>query len=94
VACVCKWPEYKARSQASVERVGLGFKIPQDGILHSHLYQNHKILHSINRLGCVVEKYCVSCEVLPDFYILEEDILHSHRRNNLKPYRELNGWAL
>jgi hypothetical protein len=28
------------------------------------------------------------------FYIPEEDILHSHRRDNLKPYKALTGCAL
>jgi hypothetical protein len=27
-------------------------------------------------------------------YIPEDDILHSHRRENLKPYIALTGWAL
>jgi hypothetical protein len=28
------------------------------------------------------------------FYISEEDIFHSHSRENLKPYMELTGWTL
>jgi hypothetical protein len=28
------------------------------------------------------------------FYIPEDDILHSHRRENLKPYIALTGWTL
>jgi hypothetical protein len=28
------------------------------------------------------------------FFILEDGILHSHRRRNLKSYIELSGWAL
>jgi hypothetical protein len=28
------------------------------------------------------------------FYIPEDDILHSDRRENLKPYIALTGWAL
>jgi hypothetical protein len=28
------------------------------------------------------------------FYIPEEDILHSHRRGNLKSYIALSGWTL
>jgi hypothetical protein len=28
------------------------------------------------------------------FYIPEDDILHSHRRENLKCYIELTGWTL
>jgi hypothetical protein len=28
-----------------------------------------------------------------DFYIIEEGILHSHRRENLKSYIVLTGWA-
>jgi hypothetical protein len=28
------------------------------------------------------------------FYIPEEDILHSHRRENVKSYIALTGWAL
>jgi hypothetical protein len=28
------------------------------------------------------------------FYILEEGILHSHRRENLNSYIALTGWAL
>jgi hypothetical protein len=29
-----------------------------------------------------------------DFYIPEDDILHSHRRENLKSYISLIGWTL
>jgi hypothetical protein len=28
------------------------------------------------------------------FYIPEDDILHSHRRENLKSYIALSGWSL
>jgi hypothetical protein len=28
------------------------------------------------------------------FYILQDGILHSHRRESLKSYIELDGWAL
>jgi hypothetical protein len=28
------------------------------------------------------------------FYIPEDDILHSHCRENLKPYMALTGWTL
>jgi hypothetical protein len=28
------------------------------------------------------------------FYITKDDILHSHRRENLKSYIELTGWSL
>jgi hypothetical protein len=28
------------------------------------------------------------------FYIPEDDIIHSHRRENLKSYTALTGWAL
>jgi hypothetical protein len=28
------------------------------------------------------------------FYIPEDGILHNHRRENLKFYKELSGWAL
>jgi hypothetical protein len=28
------------------------------------------------------------------FYIPEDDILHSHHRENLKPYIALTGWTL
>jgi hypothetical protein len=42
-----------------------------------------QILHSINRLGPVVKMFCDSCEVGTSFYILEDDILHSHCRENL-----------
>jgi hypothetical protein len=28
------------------------------------------------------------------FYILEDDMLHNHRRKNLKSYTALIGWAL
>jgi hypothetical protein len=37
---------------------------------------------------------CVPCEVRTWFYILEDGILHSHRRENLKPYITLTGWTL
>jgi hypothetical protein len=51
-------------------------------------------LHIINRLGSVTEQYYVylSCELW--FYILEDDILHSHRRENLKSYIALTGLTL
>jgi hypothetical protein len=28
------------------------------------------------------------------FYIPEDGIFHSHRRENLKPYKALTGWTL
>jgi hypothetical protein len=28
------------------------------------------------------------------FYIPEDGVLHSHRRENLKPYIALTGWAV
>jgi hypothetical protein len=28
------------------------------------------------------------------FYIPEDDILHTHRRENLKSYLELTGWSM
>jgi hypothetical protein len=34
----------------------------------------------------------VKCEL--GFYIPEDDILHSHRRENLKSYIALNGWTV
>jgi hypothetical protein len=42
------------RCNVSPMRYGLVFYIPEDGILHSHLYDN-LILHSINRLGSIEE---------------------------------------
>jgi hypothetical protein len=39
-----------------------------------------QILYRIKRLGSVAEKKCVSCEVGPNFYIQEDGIHHSHRR--------------
>jgi hypothetical protein len=41
----------------------------------------HQTLHSINRLGSV---FLVGHEL--GFYIPEDDILHSRRRENVKPY--------
>jgi hypothetical protein len=29
-----------------------------------------------------------------DFYIPEDDVVHIHRRENLKSYMALTGWAL
>jgi hypothetical protein len=43
-----------------------------------------QILHSINRIVCVAEKQCVSCEVWTGFYILEDGIPNSRRSGNLK----------
>jgi hypothetical protein len=47
-------------------RYELGFYIPEGGILHSH---GREILkpYSINRLGSVVERLCVSCDVSTGF---------------------------
>jgi hypothetical protein len=59
--------------------------IPEDGISLS-LPWNPQILHSINWLVSVAETWCVSCEVRTGFYISEDYILHSHRRENLKSY--------
>jgi hypothetical protein len=45
----------------------LGFHISEDDILHSHRRKKPEILHSINRLDCVAETQCVSCEVRTGF---------------------------
>jgi hypothetical protein len=51
------------------------------------MFRTLQILHSINRLGSVTETEYVSCEVRTGFYIPEDTILHSHRRENLKSYK-------
>jgi hypothetical protein len=51
------------RSNVFHVRYELCFYISDDGILYCHRWENFKILHSINRLGSVAEKWCVSCEV-------------------------------
>jgi hypothetical protein len=38
------------------------------------------------RLGPITEKKCVSCDVRTGFYIPEDGILHSFRRENLRSY--------
>jgi hypothetical protein len=34
------------------------------------------------------------CEVRTGFYITQDGIIHSHRRDNLKSYISLTGWTL
>jgi hypothetical protein len=63
----------------------------EDGILHSHRLENLK-LSSINRLGSVVASFPVSYEA--GFYIPEDDIRHSRRREKHKFYAALTDWAL
>jgi hypothetical protein len=53
-----------------------------------------QILHSINWLGSVAEKNVAPVRYELSFYIPEDGILHSHRRENLKFYIALTGWAL
>jgi hypothetical protein len=42
--------------------------------------------HSINRLGSVAGRNVSPVRYELDFYMQEDDILHSHRRENLKSY--------
>jgi hypothetical protein len=51
-----------------------------------------QILHSINRLDSLRNVSLVRYE--RGYYIPEDGILHSHRRENLKSYIALTGWAL
>jgi hypothetical protein len=51
-------------------------------------------LHSINRLGYVAETYLSPLKYELGFYIPEDGILQSHRRENLKSYIALTGWAV
>jgi hypothetical protein len=44
-------------------------------------------------MGSAAEKQCASCEVRVGSYI-SEDGIHSHRRENLKSFIALTGWAL
>jgi hypothetical protein len=52
------------------------------------------MLHSINRLGSVTDRNVSPVKYELGFYIPEDDILHSHRRENLKSFIALTGWAL
>jgi hypothetical protein len=45
-------------------------------------------------MGSVAEKYVSPVKYELGFYIPEDDILHSRRRENLKYYTALTGWAL
>jgi hypothetical protein len=79
-------------SGTSVPTGGTRRHIPEDGILQSPL-RKPQILHSINGLGSVADT------VFPEryelgVYIPEDGVLHSPRRENLKSYIALTGWAL
>jgi hypothetical protein len=53
-----------------------------------------RILHSVNWLGSVVESNVSPVKYKQGLYIPEDDILHSHRRENLESYIALTGWTL
>jgi hypothetical protein len=52
------------------------------------------MLRSINQLGSVAETNMSPVRYRPDSYNPEDAILHSPRRENLKSYIALTGWAL
>jgi hypothetical protein len=48
----------------------------------------------INRLGSVARRIVSPVNYELGFYIPADGILHSHRRENLKSYIAITGWAL
>jgi hypothetical protein len=75
-------------------KYGLGFYIPEDGILHSHSCENLKSYIALT--GWTVQRRRNVSPVKYDlgFYIPEDVILHSHGRENFKSYIVLTGCAL
>jgi hypothetical protein len=72
----------------------MGFYIPEDYILHSHLREN--LISYIALSGWTLWRRgnVFSMRYKMGFYIPENDILHSHRRENLKSYIALTGWTV
>jgi hypothetical protein len=62
----------------------LGFYIPEDGTLHSHLRENLKFYMALT--GWAMWRRCNVYPVRYElrFYIPDDGILHNHRRENLK----------
>jgi hypothetical protein len=75
-------------------RYELGFFIPEDGTLHSHLSQNLKYYMVLT--GWILSRRRNVSPMIYElgFYISEVGNLHSHRRENLKSYIALTGWTL
>jgi hypothetical protein len=75
-------------------RYGLGFYIPEDGILHNHCRENLKSY--IPLTGWTLYRRCNMPPVKYElgFYIPEDAILHIHCRENLKSYIPLTGLTL
>jgi hypothetical protein len=75
-------------------KYGLGFYIPEDGILHSHRREILKSYIALTGWTPYRRRNVSPVKYGPGFYIPEDDILHSHRRENLKSYIALTGWTL
>jgi hypothetical protein len=73
-------------SETSVLTRAMRCDIPEHGIRHSHRGEKPQILHSINRLGSVAETNVFPVRYKLGFHIPEDNILHSRRRETLKPY--------
>jgi hypothetical protein len=65
----------------------LGFYIPEDGILHSHLRKNLKSYVTLTGWTLCRRSIVPPVKYELGFYIPEDGILHSHRRENLKSYK-------
>jgi hypothetical protein len=58
------------------------------------IYNRHTPVDHINPLGSHRRRNVFPVRYELGFYIPEDDILHSHRRENFKSYIALTGWTV
>jgi hypothetical protein len=83
-------------SETSVLTRATRRNIPEDGILHSHHRENFKSYVALTGWALQRRRNVFPARYEMGFYISEDDILHSQRREkkDLKSYIALTGWAL
>jgi hypothetical protein len=67
-------------------RYELGFYIPKDGILHSHLRESLKSYTALTGWALYQRRIVSAVRYELGFYIPKDGILNSHSRKNLKSY--------
>jgi hypothetical protein len=73
-------------------RYELDFYIPEDGILHSHRYENLKSYIALTAWALQRRRNVSPVRYELCFYIPKYGILHSHRYENLKSYIALSSF--
>jgi hypothetical protein len=81
-------------SKSSVLTRATRRNMPEDGILHSHRWENLKSYIALTGWALYRRRNVSPVRYNLGFHIQEEDILHSHCRENLKSYTALTGWDL